>query len=222
MVYTCRMRVAPVINLSDPERRKLQRIIKSCSASERLIERSRIVLLASQGRNNLQIAEQIGIDMMKVGRWRTRFANAGFLGIEKDAYRPGRFPKIKPEIVALVLEKTTQEKPEGASHWSCSRMAKAVGISDSSVQRIWRQHGIRPHQLRTFKVSNDPKFAEKSEDVVGLYLSPPEHAIVLCVDEKSQIQALDRTQPGLPIKPGRAGTMTHDYKRHGTTTLLPR
>jgi len=177
-------------------------------------------LLASEGLNNIEIAEKLGSNVTKVGRWRKRFATAGFLGIVKDAYRPGRFPAVSPELVASVIEKTTQERPEGATHWSSARMAKAVGISESSVLRIWRRHGIRPHQLRTFKVSNDPQFVEKLEDIVGLYLAPPEHAIVLCVDEKSQIQALDRTQPGLPIKPWRAGTMTHDYKRYGTTTLF--
>jgi len=147
-------------------------------------------------------------------------ATRPFPGIERDAYRPGRIPALDQEIVARVVEKTTREKPIGATHWSASRMAKAVDISESSVLRIWRRHGLKPHQSHTLKLSNDPNFVEKLEDVVGLYLSPPEHALVLCVDEKSQIQALDRTQPGLPIKPGCAGTMTHDYKRHGTTTLF--
>lgn len=214
------MRVAEVITLSVPERHKLERIVRSRTSSARLIERSHIVLLASEGRTNIEIAERLQIDNIKVGRWRKRFAQWGFPGIEKDAYRPGRFPMVDENVVNRVVEKTTREKPSGATHWSAERMAKEVGISESSVLRIWRRHGLKPHQIKTFKVSNDPQFSEKLEDVVGLYLSPPEHALVLCVDEKSQIQALDRTQPGLPIKVGRAGTMTHDYKRHGTTTLF--
>jgi len=214
------MRVAEAISLTGAERRKLERIVKSRAASARLIERSRIVLLADDGLQNIEIAEQIGTNSIKVGRWRQRFAAMGFPGIERDAYRPGRIPALGEEVVSLVISKTTQEKPPGATHWSAARLGKEVGISESSVLRIWRSHGLRPDKIRTFKISNDPKFAEKLEDIVGLYLAPPEHALVLCVDEKSQIQALDRTQPGLPIKPGRAGTMTHDYKRHGTTTLF--
>jgi transposase len=214
------MRVAPTITLTSTEQKKLERIVKSRSSPARLIERSRIALLANEGLSNIEIAEKIGSDVTKVGRWRQRFAQFGFSGIERDAYRPGRIPSLKEAVVTRVVEKTTREKPDGATHWSAARMAKEVGISESSVLRIWRRHGLKPHQTHTFKISNDPKFVEKLEDVVGLYLSPPEHAIVLCVDEKSQIQALDRTQPGLPIKPGRSGTMTHDYKRHGTTTLF--
>lgn len=214
------MRVADTITLTAPERRKLERIVKSRSAATRLIERSRIALLASEGLSNLEIAERIGTNAIKVGRWRKRFAASGFVGIERDAYRPGRIPALDRRTVELVIEKTTREKPRGATHWSAARMASELGISDSSVLRIWRRHGLKPHQTHAFKISNDPKFVEKLEDVVGLYLSPPEHALVFCVDEKSQIQALDRTQPGLPIKRGRAGTMTHDYKRHGTTTLF--
>jgi len=214
------MRVADTIALSVPERRKLEKIVKSRSAAERLIERSHVVLLADEGLNNIAIAERINSNVTKVGRWRRRFAQWGFSGIERDAYRPGRIPALDPIVVERVVAKTTQEVPAGATHWSAERLAKEVGISESSVLRIWRRHGLKPHQTRTFKISRDPRFAEKLEDVVGLYLSPPEHAMVLCVDEKSQIQALDRTQPGLPIKPGRAGTMTHDYKRHGTTTLF--
>jgi len=214
------MRVAPAITLTGPEQKKLTRIVKSRAASARLIERSRIASLANEGLSNIEIAAKIGSDVTKVGRWRQRFAKFGFSGIERDAYRPGRIPALDQDIVARVVEKTTREKPIGATHWSASRMAKAVDISESSVLRIWRRHGLKPHQSHTFKLSNDPNFVEKLEDVVGLYLSPPEHALVLCVDEKSQLQALDRTQPGLPMKPGRAGTMTHDYKRHGTTTLF--
>jgi len=173
-----------------------------------LIERSRIVLLAADGLNNLEIAKEVRIDSIKVGRWRKRFAVGGFAGIERDAYRPGRIPALKAEVVARVIEMTTHAKPRGATHWSAARLAKELGISESSVLRIWRANGLKPHQSHAFKVSNDPQFAEKIEDIVGLYLSQPEHAMVFCVDEKSQIQALDRTQPGLPMKRGRAGTMT--------------
>ena len=213
------MRVAEAVSLSESERRKLERVVKSRASGARLIERAQIALLAERGLNNVAIAEQLGSNVTKVGRWRRRFALHGFTGIERDAYRPGRIPALDPKIVETVVEKTTRDVPAGATHWTAARMAKEIGISESSVLRIWRRHGLKPHRVHTFKVSNDPRFVEKLEDVVGLYLSPPEHALVLCVDEKSQIQALDRTQPGLPIKKGRAGTMTHDYKRHGTTTL---
>jgi transposase len=144
----------------------------------------------------------------------------GLAGLEKDAPRPGRTPTITSAKVQEVVRKTTQQKPANATHWSTRTMAEAAGLSEKSVRRIWHKHGLKPHLSRTFKVSNDPAFAEKLEAIVGLYLNPPEHAIVLCADEKSQIQALDRTQPGLPIKKGRCGTMTHDYKRNGTATLF--
>lgn len=214
------MRVAETITLSAPERRKLEKLVKSRSVSPRLIERSQIVLLAETGLTNIEIAERIGSNVTKVGRWRQRFATWGFPGIERDAYRPGRIPALASAVVERVVAMTISEKPQGATHWSAARLAKEVGISESSVLRIWRQHGLKPHQVRTFKVSRDQRFVEKLEDIVGLYLSPPEHALVLSVDEKSQIQALDRTQPSLPLKRGRAGTMTHDYKRNGTTTLF--
>ncbi len=144
----------------------------------------------------------------------------GLAGLEKDAARPGRTPTITPAKVQEVVRRTTQEKPANSTHWSTRTMAEAAGVSEKSVRRIWHKHGLKPHLSRTFKVSNDPHFAEKLEAIVGLYLNPPEHAMVLCADEKSQIQALDRTQPGLPIKKGRCGTMTHDYKRNGTATLF--
>jgi transposase len=155
-----------------------------------------------------------------VNRWRERFLKLGIPGLLKDAPRPGRTPSIPAEIVAQVIEKTTQSKPANATHWSRATMAREVGISDSSVGRIWRTNGLKPHRVDSFKVSNDPEFAEKLEAIVGLYLNPPEHALVLSVDEKSQIQALDRTQPSLPLKTGRGTTMTSDYKRNGTTTLF--
>ena len=186
----------------------------------RLAERAKIVLLADDGLENQQIAAKLGISCPKASRWRGRYARLGLAGIEKDAPRPGRNRSIDDEQRAAIVRKTLHEKPEGQTHWSRSTMAKASGVSDSTVGRIWREHGLKPHRVATFKLSNDPKFVEKLKDIVGLYVSPPEHAVVLSCDEKSQIQALDRTQPGLPIKPGRCGTMTHDYKRNGTTSLF--
>jgi transposase len=167
-----------------------------------------------------QIAAKLRIMPEKAARWRNRFLDGGLAALDKDAPRPGRTPTITPSKIQEVIRKTTQEKPSNATHWSTRSMAQAAGLSEKSVRRIWHQHGLKPHLARTFKVSNDPQFAEKLEAIIGLYLNPPEHAIVLCADEKSQIQALDRTQPGLPLKKGRCGTMTHDYKRNGTATLF--
>lgn len=214
------MRVAVEIVLSDDEARELGRISKSRSVSVRLAERSRIVLLASQGMTNEEIGDELGITRQKAGRWRDRYAESGLEGISQDAPRPGRKPKISAQKVAKVINLTTQTTPQNATHWSQRLMAEKVGISMSSVGRIWKSHGLKPHRVSTFKLSNDKQFAEKLEAIVGLYLSPPENAIVFSCDEKSQIQALDRTQPGLPMKKGRAATMTHDYKRNGTTTLF--
>jgi transposase len=175
------------------------------------------VLLASQGLQNLEIAAQLGVGRVQVGRWRERYAEARLKGIERDL--PRGAPPVKVDVTRLV-ELTTQSTPKAATHWSTRTMAAELGVSAASVSRHWRAHGLKPHVVRGFKVSRDPKFVEKLEDIVGLYLSPPEHALVLCCDEKSQVQALDRTQPGLPLKKGRAATMTHDYKRNGTTTLF--
>ena len=182
--------------------------------------RCRLVLAAADGKQDLEIARQLSIVPRTAARWRSRFLQEGVAELERDAPRPGRTPSISPELVRTVIAKTTQEKPSHATHWRTRSMAVEVGISEASVRRIWHCHGLRPHRIETFKLSNDPRFAEKLEDIVGLYLNPPEHALVLSLDEKSQIQALDRTQPGLPMKKGRAQTMTHDYKRHGTTTLF--
>ncbi len=214
------MRKAPIIELDEKLRTELERLSRSRSASVRLAERSRIVLLAAEGRNNYEIAALLDITRQKAGRWRNRFVEWGLAGIEKDAPRSGRIPTISRRKLSRIVKKTLEEKPPNATHWSRASMAKAVGVSESTVGKIWRDHGLKPHLARTFKLSNDKRFAEKLEDVVGLYLSPPENAIVLCCDEKSQMQALDRTQPGLPLKKGRCGTMTHDYKRNGTTTLF--
>jgi transposase len=185
-----------------------------------MAERARIVLLAADGLENQEIGERLGISRQKVGRWRTRYAEEGFPGIEKDAQRSGRPAKYRNSVQNEVIRKTQKEIPKNATHWSRRTMAKAMDISASTVGRIWRRHGLKPHLISVFKLSNDKHFVEKLEDIVGLYLSPPEHAIVLSCDEKSQIQALDRTQPSLPIKKGRNGTMTHDYRRNGTTSLF--
>jgi transposase len=214
------MKTAPVITLSDVERKTLQAWSRGRSTQARLVLRAKIVLAAAEGKTNEAIAAELGTSKPTVGRWRTRFGRLGTAGIEKDAPRPGRTPAVAKETVELIVQKTTQEKPGGATHWSTRTMAKAVGVSKDTVQRVWAAHGLKPHLVKTFKISNDPQFAEKLEDVVGLYLSPPEHALVLSCDEKTQIQALDRTQKGLPIHQGRCGTMTHDYKRNGTTTLF--
>lgn len=214
------MRVAPTIQLSSAARLELEKMSRRRTTAVRVAQRSRIVLLAAEGMQNNEIAERMGVAPRMVALWRSRFIQQGVEGLLKDAPRPGRTPKISPDIVGQVVASTTQSKPAGATHWSRGSMARAMGISESSVGRIWRAHGLKPHRIESFKVSNDPHFAQKLEAIVGLYLNPPEHALVLCVDEKSQIQALDRTQPGLPLKKGRGQTMTHDYKRNGTTTLF--
>ncbi len=211
------MRVAPTLELSPEEVHQLTRLARSNTASVREARRAQIVLLAAHGNDNHEIAEALDVGRVQVGRWRTRYANGGLEAIVQDRPRGGRRRTIDAqEIVRL----TTQTTPPGATHWSTRRLAAATGVSASTIRRIWQAHGLKPHRIDTFKVSRDPQFIEKLEDIVGLYLSPPDHALVLSCDEKSQVQALDRTQPGLPMKKGRAATMTHDYKRHGTTTLF--
>lgn len=214
------MRVAPPISLSEQQRLQLEATVRARKQPARLVERSRIILLAAEGQRDIEIAAALRITPHKVARWRARFLELGMAGLEKDAPRPGRTPSLQPDRIADIVRKTTEEKPANATHWSTRTMAAAAGISEASVRRIWKRFGLKPHLVESFKISNDPQFAEKLEDIVGLYLNPPEHAIVLSLDEKSQIQALDRTQPGLPLKKGRAQSMTHDYKRHGTTTLF--
>ena len=214
------MRIAPAITLSPEQRTVLESQARSRTVSVRVGERARIVLFAACGQQDLEIAARMTITPKKVSRWRKRFLALGVAGLQKDAPRPGRKPTISIRLTKRVVTMTTRQQPTNATHWSTRTMAAAVGISEASVRRIWRAHGLKPHRVETFKVSNDPAFAEKLEDIVGLYLNPPEHALVLCADEKSQIQALDRTQPGLPLKRGRGATMTHDYKRNGTATLF--
>lgn len=214
------MRVAKSIVLTEAERDQLKKWSRGRSTPARLVQRAKIVLLAAEGTENKDIASQLQCTRRTASRWRNRFAQLRLSGIEKDAPRAGRKASVREKKEAEIVRKTTQETPPGATHWSTRTMAAAVGVSKATVQRVWRDNGLKPHRTKTFKVSNDPQFAEKLVDVVGLYLNPPEHALVLSCDEKSQIQALDRTQKSLPMFPGRLGTMTHDYKRHGTTTLF--
>ena len=214
------MRRATPIVLEPSERAELERLSRGRRVPVRLAERARVVLHAADGLENQEIGSALGISRQKAGRWRDRYAERGLAGIETDAPRPGRKRRIDDRQRAAVVRRTLKEKPEGHTHWSRSTMAAVTGLSESTVGRIWREHGLKPHRVETFKLSSDPQFAEKLGDIIGLYVSPPEHAVVLSCDEKSQIQALDRTQPSLPLKPGRGGTMTHDYKRNGTTSLF--
>jgi transposase len=211
---------AAPIELADSDRVVLERWVAADATPQGLARRAWVILLAAQGASNAEIARESGLSRPTVIATRERFQTDGPGGL--TAVRPGRGPKpqISAERVAEIVEATLHSKPAGQTHWSCRSMAKAQGVSSATVQRIWDAHNLKPHRVETFKLSTDRQFVEKLTDVVGLYLNPPEKAIVLCVDEKSQIQALDRTQPSLPMKPGRAGTMTHDYKRHGTTTLF--
>ena len=194
-------------------------LARSSSAPHQQVRRAQALLLAATGEANTRIAERLGVTVVTVRSWRARFERAGLADLGVIRPGRGRKPSIPPEKVQAIVHATLHEKPTGETHWSCRSMAKAQGVSPATVQRIWSARNIQPHRVKTFKLSNDKHFEEKLVDVVGLYLNPPEKAIVLSMDEKSQIQALDRTQPSLPMKRGRAGTMTHDYKRHGTTTL---
>src|SRR5437899_7515796 len=214
------MRIAPAIELRPHQRAAVELWARGRSLPARVVERARMVLRAAAGEQDKAIAHDLGVTPKKVSRWRKRYLTLGLAGLEKDAPRSGRKPQISARLNQRVLQITTRHHAAHATHWSARTMATAVGISEASVRRIWHTHGLKPHLLQTFKVSRDPKFAEKLADIVGLYLNPPEHALVLSLDEKSQIQALDRTQPGLPLKKGQGQTMTHDYKRHGTTTLF--
>jgi len=214
------MRVATEIKLTDLDRMTLTRWSRGRSTPSRLVLRAKIVLLSAEGQMNKDIARELGTLRKTVALWRNRFAQQGLAGLEKDAPRSGRKPKVRAAAARKIVEATTQERPAHATHWSTRSLAKHLGVSATMVQRVWKANQLQPHRIKTFKLSNDKRFAEKLVDVVGLYLSPPEHAIVLCVDEKTQIQALDRTQKSLPIYPGRCGTLTHDYKRNGTTTLF--
>jgi len=202
------------------QREILEKLAKSQTAAHRDVTRAKALLLAADGAATTAIAWELGVSAASVTAWRARFVEEGLKKFGKVKPGRGRKPTIPDEKVAAIVEATLHEKPPGETHWSCRSMAKAQGVSPATVQRVWAARGLKPHLVKTFKLSNDKRFEEKLVDVVGLYLDPPDKAVVLCMDEKSQIQALDRTQPSLPMKKGRAGTMTHDYKRHGTTTLF--
>ncbi len=208
------------VELSALDRSTLVSWTRSGSGELRKARRAAIVLCLAEGKRIAQVSREQGLDRNTVRLWRDRFLLGGIEALEKDLPRPGKPKTITKKQEEAVLTLTRMSTPENGTHWSTRTMAEVSGVSKASVQRIWAAHGLKPHLIRTFKLSKDPKFEQKLVDVVGLYLDPPEKALVLCVDEKSQIQALDRTQPGLPMKKGRCGTMTHDYKRNGTTTLF--
>jgi len=214
------MRIAPIIKLTDNERKALTRLANGRRTPVRVMKRAQIVLFAARGLENRKIAKELGMTRETIGRWRSRFAEKRLDGIMKDLPRGGRKPTQRSKVEGRIIRKTTQETPTNATHWSTRTLAEDLGVSQSMVQRVWKANGLKPHLVKTFKVSNDPRFEEKLRDVVGLYLNPPENALVISADEKTSIQALDRTQPGLPLVKGRCGTMTHDYKRNGTTTLF--
>jgi transposase len=214
------MNRARKIMLSPEEKSKLDAWARGRSLAVRLVLRARIIQMAAKGALNQEIAHELNISRPTVQLWRNRFLAQRLAGLEKDVPRPGRIPKISPAKIAAVVEATLQRTPENATHWSARSMAKAQGISRMAVQRIWKQYNLKPHLVETFKLSRDKHFLEKLRDVVGLYLNPPDKALVLCVDEKSQIQALDRTQPIFALRPGIPARQTHDYKRNGTTTLF--
>lgn len=214
------MRAGIEIAVTPEDRRRLQAIASDRNTPQKHAARARVVLATDEGCGTVEVMARSGLSKPVVWRWQERFMKEGVEGLLRDKTRPPGKKPLPAETVARVVALTLGEPPGEATHWSGRMMAAASGVSLRSVQRIWEAHGFEPHRIRTFKLSSDPKFAEKLTDVVGLYVDPPAHAVVLSVDEKSQIQALDRTQPGLPMKKGRAGTMTHDYKRYGTTTLF--
>jgi transposase len=210
----------PPLPLTDSHREILESLRRSRTAPHREVQRAKVLLLAGQGAANSSIATQVGVSPSTVRAWRDRFTVQGLVHFGEVGSGRGRKPSISEEKIAEIVKATQETTPPGQTHWSCRTMAKAQGVSPATVQRIWSSRGLKPHLVKTFKLSNDPKFEEKLIDVVGLYLNPPDNAVVLCMDEKSSVQALDRTQASLPMKKGRAGTMTHDYKRNGTTTLF--
>jgi len=214
------MRVAERIELDASTDRELRILAKRRRVQARVQQRARVILLAAEGWRNKDIAVQVELDRRQVALWRRRFIEGGIQALLQDASRPGRTPSVTPELEARIVNTTLHETPPAATHWSTRTLAAHLGLSATTIRRVWARNGLKPHLRETFKLSRDPRFVDKLHDIVGLYLNPPEHALVFSCDEKSQIQALDRTQPGLPMKPGRAGTMTHDYKRNGTTTLF--
>ena len=219
-VRVCAMRTGISITVSPSERRRLQALVRNRNAPQKHVWRAEIVLLTEAGLGTNEIMRRTTKSKTCVWRWQERFMAEGFDGLLHDKTRPSRIAPLGARVAERVVALTLTDPPGETTHWTAAMMAKSCAISPSSVQRIWRLHGLQPHRVQQFKLSTDPKFVDKLRDVVGLYVDPPAHAIVLSFDEKTQIQALDRTQPGLPMKKGRAGTMTHDYKRHGTTTLF--
>jgi transposase len=211
---------APVLDLAETAARQLRQWISAFGTPQQVVLRSKIVLAAAKGQSDNGIAERLEVNRKTVTLWRNRFKQEDLDSLWEVAPGRGRKPIYGSEKIRSIVDATLRTKPKGMTHWSCRRMAAEQGVSKSTVNNIWQSHNIKPHRMKTFKLSRDAKFLEKLTDVVGLYLNPPQQAIVLCIDEKSQIQALDRTQPGLPMKKGRCGTMTHDYKRNGTTTLF--
>jgi transposase len=210
---------APVV-LVESAHAELERWVRALSTPQQVALRSRIVLMAAAGKRDLEIAAALGVNRHTVALWRNRFREEGLDGVWEIAPGRGRKPQYAEDKVAAIVEATLQSKPKGATHWSCRTMADQQAVSRNTINRIWQEYNLKPHRSRSFKLSRDPRFREKLTDVVGLYLNQPDKSLVVCVDEKSQIQALDRTQPGLPLKKGRCGTKTHDYKRNGTTTLF--
>ncbi|MEP7368452.1 MAG: IS630 family transposase [Dermatophilaceae bacterium] len=206
--------------MSVGQRESLAVLARSSAAAHREVQRAKVLLMAAEGVANSKIAASVGVTPVTVRAWRDRFASDGLAKLGMVREGRGRKPVLSADKVEEIVRLTQHEKPAGATHWSCRSMAKQVGVSPATVQRIWSGRGLKPHLVKTFKLSNDPAFEEKLIDVVGLYLNPPENAVVLCMDEKTSIQALDHTQPSLPMTKGRAGTTTSDYKRHGTTTLF--
>ena len=209
-----------LVTINESDRQELERWVSAHRTPQQVAQRCRIILAAAKGQQDKHIAKSMEINFKTVALWRQRFCHEGPDCLWEVAAGRGRKPQFTAGKIEEIINATLQTRPPGATHWSCRTMAKAHGVSKATVNRIWQSHGLQPHRIEPFKLSRDPKFLEKLTDVVGLYLNPPEKALVLCVDEKSQIQALDRTQPGLPLKKGRCGTMTHDYKRNGTTTLF--
>ena len=214
------MRTGIVVEVSAADRVRLDAVVADRNSPQKHVWRTRIVLLTADGCGTAEIMRRTGRAKTAVWRWQERFMQTGVDGLLRDKTRPSRIPPLAPEVAERVIALALTEPPGETTHWIGRAMARAAGISLSATQRIWRSHGLQPHRARQFKLSNDPQFATKLRDIVGLYVDPPAHAVVLSVNEKSQIQALDRTQPGLPLKNGRVGTMTHDYIRHGTTTLF--
>jgi len=211
---------AIAVTITEPDRQELEHWVSAHRTPQQVAQRCRIILEAAKGQKDKEIAQSMEVNRKTVALWRQRFFKEGPDCLWEVAPGRGRKPQLSADKVEGIINTTLRSRPAGATHWSCRTMAEQQGVSKATVSRIWQSHGLKPHRTKAFKLSRDPKFLEKLTDVVGLYLNPPDKALILCVDEKSQIQALDRTQPGLPLKKGRCGTMTHDYKRHGTTTLF--